>query len=98
MRTLYLPRSHNIKFLRSLVKDSEPRLVDAWPRDTRIDRRRFQLLKRAYVQARYSSAYEISLDELNAILARVRALRDVVERVSLERLDALCVGVSGKGL
>lgn len=89
VRTLYFPRSHNIKFLRSLAEDSEPRLIDAWPRDRRLDRRRFQLLKRAYVEARYSTAYEISLEDLNAILECVRTLRDSVELVSRERLDKL---------
>lgn len=89
VRTLYFPRSHNIKFLRSLAEDSEPRLIEAWPRDRRIDRRRFQLLKRAYVEARYSTAYEITVEELNAILDCVRALRDIVEQVSRERLEEL---------
>lgn len=89
VRTLYFPRSHNIKFLRSLAEDSEPSLIEAWPRERRIDRRRFQLLKRAYVEARYSTAYEITADELNAILECVRTLRDIVERVSRERLKDL---------
>ncbi len=89
-RTLYFPRSHNIKFLRSLAEDNEPRLIDAWPRDRRIDRRRFQLLKRAYVEARYSTAYEITVEDLNAILACVTTLRGIVEQVSLERLEQLC--------
>ena len=91
VRTLYFPKSHNIKFLRSLAEGSEPRLIESWPRDTRIDRRRFQLLKRAYVEARYSSAYEITVEELNAILACVRKLRDVVEQVGRERLESLRV-------
>ncbi|MBO9623932.1 MAG: HEPN domain-containing protein [Sphingomonas sp.] len=89
VRTLYFPRSHNIKFLRSLAEDNEPRLIDAWPRERRMDRRRFQLLKRAYVEARYSTAYEINVDELMAILGSVRALRDIVERVARERLNDL---------
>lgn len=89
VRTLYFPRSHNIKFLRSLAEDSEPRLIDAWPRDARLDRRRFELLKRAYVEARYSSAYAISTDDLDAIASSVRALRDIVESVSRERLQQL---------
>ena len=89
VRTLYFPRSHNIKFLRSLAEDSEPRLIEAWPRERRIDRRRFQLLKRAYVEARYSTAYDVSVDELDAILADVRGLRDIIERVCRERLDTL---------
>lgn len=89
VRTLYFPRSHNIKFLRSLAEDSEPRLIGVWPRDRRLDRRRFQLLKRAYVEARYSTAYQIEVDELTAILACVRNLRDVVEQVSRECLEHL---------
>lgn len=87
--TLYFPRSHNIKFLRSLSEDNEPRLIDAWPRDRRLDRRRFQLLKRAYVEARYSSAYEIGIEDLQAILECVRALRELVDDVSRERLGQL---------
>jgi len=89
VRTLYFPRSHNIKFLRSLAEDNEPRLIEAWPRDRRIDRRRFQLLKRAYVEARYSTAYEISVEDLNAILGCTIALRHLVEQVSRERLEDL---------
>ncbi len=54
VQTLYFPRSHNIKFLRSLAEDKEPRLVEAWPRETKQDRARFERLKRAYVEARYS--------------------------------------------
>jgi HEPN domain-containing protein len=64
VRTLYFPRSHNIKFLRSLGENNEPRLIEAWPRAERIDRRRFELLKRAYVEARYSDSYEIGMDDL----------------------------------
>ncbi|API57900.1 DNA-binding protein [Tardibacter chloracetimidivorans] len=89
VRTLYFPRSHNIKFLRSLAEDSEPRLIEAWPRATRIDRRRFELLKRAYVEARYSASYEIGSDDLVALSQSVRALRDGVEIVSCERIEML---------
>lgn len=89
MRTLYFPRSHNVKFLRSLSEDKEPRLIAAWPRETWIERRRFELLKRAYVEVRYSASYEVSVEDLTAIASSVRALRDVVDEVSRERLDGL---------
>ncbi|QCI80489.1 HEPN domain-containing protein [Hankyongella ginsenosidimutans] len=89
VQTLYFPKSHNIKFLRSLAESNEPRLVTAWPRDQRIDRRRFQLLKRAYVEARYSTAYAINTDDLEAILACVRTLRGLVEEVSCAHLAQL---------
>lgn len=89
VRTLYFPRSHNIKFLRSLAEDSESRLIEAWPRAARIDRRRFELLKRAYVEARYSASYEIGNDDLDALSQSVRALRDIVEIASRECLETL---------
>lgn len=89
VRTLYFPRSHNIKFLRSLAEDNEPRLIDAWPRSTKLDRRRFELLKRAYVEARYSTNYEIGPDDLDALMQSVQRLRDLVEQVSRERLETL---------
>lgn len=89
VRTHYVPRSHNLKFLRSLAEDKEPRLVDAWPRATKLDRRRFELAKRAYVEARYSASYEIGSDDLVAITTAVRTLRDTVEAVSREWIEAL---------
>jgi len=89
VRALYFPRSHNLKFLRSLAEDKEPRLIAAWPRASKIERRRFELLKRAYVDARYSPNFEIGRDDLEALTASVRQLRNVVEEVSLERLKVL---------
>jgi uncharacterized protein len=89
VRTFYFPRSHNIKFLRSLAEDLEPRLIEAWPRATKQDRRRFELLKRAYVEARYSASYAIEATDLEALTGSVRRLRDIVEEVSRERLDQL---------
>lgn len=87
--TFYFPRSHNIKFLRSLAEDREARLVEAWPRGTKLDRRRFEQLKRAYVEARYSPNYEISVDDLEALAASAANLRNIVERLCRERLDQL---------
>lgn len=97
VRTLYFPRSHNIKFLRSLAEDNEPRLIGAWPRATKLDRRRFELLKRAYVEARYSANYAISREDLDALTGCVRRLRDLVEAVSRERLEQLQVAAGSAG-
>lgn len=89
VRTLYFPRSHNIKFLRSLAEDNEPRLIETWPRATRVDRRRFELLKRAYVEARYSANYEITSEDLQALTEAVRRLRQLIDIVCRERLGEL---------
>ena len=89
VRSQYVPRSHNLKFLRSLAEDKEPALIDCWPRATKLDRRRFELAKRAYVEARYSASYEIGIDDLQAIRTAVCKLRDTVETVSRAWIDSL---------
>lgn len=87
--TFYFPRSHNIKFLRSLAEDSDKRLTAAWPREHRADRRRFELLKRAYVEARYSDQYDADADDLALQLEAVMRLRNLVVASSEERIATL---------
>ncbi len=89
VKTLYFPRSHNIKFLRSLAESHDQRLVAAWPREDKADRRRFNDLKRAYVEARYSEQYEITVEDLNTLTGTVQGLRDLVETLCQERLAEL---------
>jgi uncharacterized protein len=89
VRTLYLPRSHNIKFLRSLSEALDKRLIPAWPRETKKDTSRFELLKRAYVEARYSKHYKITAEQLNELTKCAEELRRLVEEVCQERLREL---------
>ena len=89
VHTFYFPRSHNIKFLRSLAEDVDKRLIEAWPRDQRLDRRRFETLKRAYVEARYSDQYDLSEEDLAAIAASAKRLRGLVETVCRDRIAEL---------
>ncbi|MBB4170891.1 HEPN domain-containing protein [Rhizobium sp. BK538] len=84
--TLYSPKSHRVKVLRSQAEGLDLRLVEAWPRDSRFSRRCFELLSRAYVEARYSSKYKISTEELTWLVERVKALQDLIETVCKERL------------
>jgi predicted nucleotidyltransferase/HEPN domain-containing protein len=87
--TLYSPKSHRIKNLRSKAEDLDTRLVEGWPRDNRLARRRFELLSRAYVEARYSARYDITAEELEWLVERVKALQNLVAIICRERLDAV---------
>ena len=62
--TLYSPKSHRLTFLRSHAERTEPRLIEAWPRDTKFARRCFATVDRAYIGARYSPEYVITSEEL----------------------------------
>ena len=89
VQTFYFPRSHNIKFLRSLAEDADKALAAAWPRQARADRRRFELLKRAYVEARYSDQFDVTAEDLDALLSSARTLRDLVDKACKARLAEL---------
>ena len=92
VHTHYSPASHNIKFLRSLAEDLEPDLRAVWPRNTREARRRFELLKRAYVEARYSEHYTITEADLNWLGDCAEALINAVEGACKARIEALKTG------
>ncbi|WP_244564541.1 hypothetical protein [Rhizobium sullae] len=64
------------------------RLVATWPRDTRFGRRCFELLSRTYVEARCSSKYAISDEELQWLVARVKDLQQLVETICKECLGS----------
>ena len=87
--TLYSGKVHNIAFLRKKAEAIDARLADAWPRETKFERRCFELLREAYVKARYSKHYKISSDELAWLTERVDALRMLATNVCQERLRVL---------
>lgn len=89
VETNYLPSTHNIKFLRSLAEQIDPKLIDVWARETKKDRRAFELLKRAYVEACYSEHYAITKEELAWLGERAAILRTLVETCSREKIDQL---------
>ncbi len=87
--TFYTPHVHNLGFLRTQAERIDPRLIDAWPRDNRADRSRFEKLKEAYVKARYSKHYRVSAEELAWLSERVEVLGQAVQVICEERIDAL---------
>lgn len=79
VHTLYSPPSHNIKFLRSLAEDMDANLIDAWPRASKRDRAAFELLKRAYIDARYSPKFEVTREQLDWLVTHTRKLESAVK-------------------
>lgn len=90
--TLYSPKSHKLNFLRAQVERLVPSLAEAWPRASRFEQRCFELLRRAYVDARYSSEYRITAEELAWLGERVGRLRSDVAAACAARLEQLSVG------
>lgn len=89
VRTLYSPKTHSLNRLRKLAEEFDPRLVDVWPIKTKAQRRAYELLRAAYVKARYSRHYRITAEELDWLGSRVELLRDLVRALSEERIARL---------
>jgi predicted nucleotidyltransferase/HEPN domain-containing protein len=89
VRTLYSPKTHNLNQLRQLAEDIEPRLKDVWPRETKFERRCYELLREAYVKARYSRHYRITAEQLEWLSERVEALQGTVRELCEERISTL---------
>jgi predicted nucleotidyltransferase/HEPN domain-containing protein len=89
VRTLYTPKTHNLNRLRALAEDMEPSLKQVWPGATRDEKRAYARLREAYIKARYSREYRISVDQLEWLGARVELLKELVEPACLARLETL---------
>jgi predicted nucleotidyltransferase/HEPN domain-containing protein len=87
--TFYTPHTHRLAVLRSQAERLDARLIEAWPREARADRARFEKLKEAYIKARYSKHYQISDEDLAWLGERVDALGRIVGEICRESIAAL---------
>jgi len=85
--TNYKPNTHNLKQLNALAILHNERIAEVFPQDTKPHRRRFQLLKKAYVDARYSAQYKISQEELQWLAERVQYLQQLTKQLCKEKID-----------
>ncbi|MFZ2980050.1 MAG: HEPN domain-containing protein, partial [Sphingobium sp.] len=83
---LYRPKSHNLNFLSQRCEQLDPRLIGIWQRDTREGKRCYELLRAAYIKARYSDFYKITDAELDWLTARIRQLQALTQTICNERL------------
>jgi predicted nucleotidyltransferase/HEPN domain-containing protein len=89
VRSLHSPKSHNLNRLRSQTEQLEPRLKAIWPAENKFQRRCYDLLRQAYVKARYSRQYRITDEELAWLGERVEMLAALIRELCLERIDTL---------
>jgi uncharacterized protein len=87
--TLYSPKSHNLVRLRNMTEPLEPRLREVWPHEVKFQKRCFELLRAAYVKARYSRHYRITDEELAYLTERIGVLHDIVREACERRLAEL---------
>jgi HEPN domain-containing protein/predicted nucleotidyltransferase len=82
------PLSHDLEALSKLVAPLHPLLAEPFPRASEEDDRLFKLLRKAYIESRYSKSYRITAEELTTLGDRVRGLAARVERACRETIEA----------
>lgn len=87
--TLYAPATHHLGKLRQRCEAIDPRLAAAWAPDQKPYKRYFELLRRAYVEARYSPAYETTPEILKWQADRIGKLLILADTACQERLGML---------
>jgi HEPN domain-containing protein/predicted nucleotidyltransferase len=89
VHTNYRPKTHNIKALYSFATQQADDFKAVFPQDTKLSRRSVELLKKAYIEARYSEQYEITEDELQWLAERVTVLKTLTERLCVDHIQQL---------
>lgn len=79
--TLRSNKQHNLTKLSASVKRHSEELAKVFPRNTAEEKRLFTLLKDAYVEARYNPNFLVTKEDIDALLPKVKLLRDVTKRI-----------------
>lgn len=76
----YKPKAHNLSKLRSFIKNISKELYALFPSNSKneMEVKLFNLLKRGYIDARYSLEYNISSDEVFALINKLERMKSIV--------------------
>lgn len=79
--TLKNNKQHNLTKLTASVKSYSKELAEVFPRNTGEEKRLFNLIKAAYVEARYNPDFVVTKADIDALVPRVEHLRDITKRI-----------------
>lgn len=83
----YKPKIHDIEELGNQIRKFHPDFATVFPRSTSDEERLFQLLRKAYIDARYEMHYQIGKAELEYLSDRVKVLKELTERICKKRIE-----------
>jgi predicted nucleotidyltransferase/HEPN domain-containing protein len=86
--TNYKPRIHDLEKLSHMVAGHDPAFLTVFPKATPEEKECFDLLRRAYVEARYNPAYKITKAQLEYLAERVRKLQRLTKRICEAKIES----------
>ncbi|MBS6409455.1 MAG: HEPN domain-containing protein [Tannerella sp.] len=87
VHTLKNSKQHNLSKLLGATHKYSDELRKIFPRNTKEEKRLFELLRLAYVEARYNPKFVVTKEDIDAILPKVERLRDVVSEVCKSQIE-----------
>ena len=87
--THYAPGTHHLGKLRNIARTIDERIEGAWGPPQKPYKRYFELLRRAYVEARYSPAYETTQEILTWQADCIQQLIAIADELCNERIERL---------
>jgi len=90
--TRYKPNSHDLRKLRKMANACDERFSDVFLLNNQEKKRLFNLLRAAYVDARYKKTYVITQDELAELQKEVNKLRRLTDVLCHEKIASLASG------
>jgi len=87
--TLYSSKEHDLEKLLKLVKGYAPEeYFNLFPRQTEEEKRLFELLRAAYIEARYNPKFLVTKEDLDALIPIVEQLLELTKRLCEARIKA----------
>ena len=86
--TNYKPRIHDLEKLSHMVAGHDPAFLTVFPKATPKEKECFDLLRRAYVEARYNPAYKITRAQLEYLGERVRKLQRLTKKICEAKIES----------
>lgn len=86
--TNYKPKTHKLDKLCKMAGRYDPAFLKTFPMDTDEQRRCFDLLKQAYVGARYDASYKITEEELKYLAGCVELLKDQTKTSCEKKMES----------
>jgi HEPN domain-containing protein/predicted nucleotidyltransferase len=86
--TGYKPKTHDLKELGKQSKNLIPEFEKVFPKATKEEKRLFELLQKAYIDARYKRDYTIEKNELEYLGKKVEILKEMTERICKEKIKS----------
>ncbi len=85
--TGYKPKTHDIEELGRQAKTLDAEFAKVFPNSTKEEKHLFELLQKAYIDARYKPEYSIKKEELEYLGQRVELLKELTGRICREKIE-----------